>query len=103
MITYLGVNLKTGLSASKRDVDTGALVGHESRQGLNLVGADVEGVTDTALARGSVVRVLSAVAADHLDGAVVALKGEVDLQHVRAGQSKYSIMFLKFTRFSSVE
>jgi len=85
-LVHLGVDLKTGLATSEGNVDTSALVGHEGGQGLDLVGADVQGVTDTALAGGSVVRVLGSVAADHLDGAVVALEREVDLQDVRAGR-----------------
>ena len=81
---HLGVNLKTGFATSKGDVDASALVRHEGGQGLDLVGADVQRVADAALAGGSVVRVLGAVAADDLDGAVVALEREVDLQNVRA-------------------
>ena len=86
---YLGVNSKAGLSASEGDIDAGALVGHQSSQGLDLVGADVHGVPDATLARGSMVRVLRAVTLDHLDRAVVLLQREVHLENVRAGNVKY--------------
>ena len=39
-----GVNANTGLAAAKGDVGTGALVGHQGCQGLDLVGADIGGV-----------------------------------------------------------
>ncbi len=54
----LGVDAKSGLSSAERDVNTGALVGHERGQGLDLVGANVQGITDAALAWGAMVGML---------------------------------------------
>ena len=81
---HLRINPETGLASSERNIDTSALVCHERSQGLDLVSTNVHRITDAALARGSMVRMLSTISADHFDGAVVALKREVDLQNVGA-------------------
>ncbi len=52
------IDAQPGLSSSERYVNACALVCHEGGQGLDLVGANVERVTDTAFAWGSMVRVL---------------------------------------------
>ena len=49
------INAKSGFASSEGYVDAGALVCHEGGQGLDLVGADVERVTNATLARGSMV------------------------------------------------
>merc|ERR1712037_1002949 len=67
----LGSILMPALPPPKGDINTGALVGHQSRQGLNLVSTHVHGVTDTTLARTPVVRMLRPVGVDHLKGAVI--------------------------------
>ena len=54
----LGVDAESGLSSSEGDVDAGALVGHQRGQGLDLVGADVQRITDASLAWGAMVRML---------------------------------------------
>lgn len=43
----LGVDLDAGLGAAEWDIDAGALEGHEGGQGLDLVTAHVQGVTDS--------------------------------------------------------
>ena len=57
-----GVEAKAGLAAAEGDVHAGALVGHQGWEGLNLVGIDIQRVTDAALAGGSMVGVLGTVA-----------------------------------------
>ena len=57
-----GVEAKAGLAAAEGDVHAGALVGHQGWEGLNLVGIDIQRVTDSALAGGSMVGVLGTVA-----------------------------------------
>merc|ERR1719205_578377 len=79
----LGVNLDACLATTEGDINTGALVGHQSRQGLNLVSTHIHGVTDTTLAGTPVVRMLRPVGVDHLKGAVITLQGKVHLQDVR--------------------
>merc|ERR1719312_1058381 len=83
LAVQLGVNLDACLATAEGDINTGTLVSHQSRQGLNLVSAHVHGVTDTTLAGTPVVRMLRPVGIDHLKGAVVALQGEVHLQDMR--------------------
>merc|ERR1719420_192804 len=50
LAVLLGVNLDTGLASSEGDIYTGALVGHQSRQGLDLVSTYISGVSNTSLA-----------------------------------------------------
>ena len=84
MYPHFGVDADSGFATSKRNIDAGALVRHEGRQRLDLVRVDVRRVPDAALARSPVVRVLGAVAGDHLEAAVILLEGEIDLQDVSA-------------------
>ena len=82
MCPHFWVDADSGFAASKGNVDAGTLVRHEGRQRLDLVRVDVRRVPDAALARSPVVRVLGAVAGDHLEAAVILLQGEIHLQDV---------------------
>ena len=62
----LRVKSDTGLSATKWNVASGALPGHESSKSLDLVHVDVGGVSHTTLGWETVVRVLSSVAGENL-------------------------------------
>ena len=46
----LGVDLDAGLAATERDVDACALVSHQGGQSLDLVSADIKGITNSSLA-----------------------------------------------------
>ena len=61
---------------SEGNVNHGALVGHETGQGLNLLEIHSGGVTDTPLAGKPVVRVLSTVGLNGLHTSVVPPDGE---------------------------
>jgi hypothetical protein len=76
-----GIDAHTALGAAEGDVDDGALVRHERRECLDLLQVDLVGVADAALAGEAVVAVLSAVSADHLRRAVVAVQREVHAEH----------------------
>merc|ERR1719367_1191161 len=80
LAVLLGVNLDARLASSKGDVNTGALVGHQGRQGLDLVSTDVSGVSDTSFAGRSMMRMLSSVSIDHLVTSIISLEREVHLQ-----------------------
>ena len=97
----LGVDLDAAFASSEGNINTGALVCHESGQSLDFVLRHVIGVPagqssqpetvgcgdspDPALAGTAVVTVLGSVPGDHLVRPVVSHQREVDLQHVRAG------------------
>merc|ERR1719282_249127 len=85
LAVLLGVNLDTSLASSEGDIYTGALVGHQGRQGLDLISTDVGGVSDTSLAGRSVVTVLRSVAINHLVTSIISLKRKVDFQNMGAG------------------
>merc|ERR1719282_1343691 len=89
LTVLLGVNLDTCLATSEGDVHTGALVGHQGRQGLDLISTDVSGVSDTSLAWRSVVTVLRSVAIDHLVTSIISLKRKVDFQHMGTGLNDF--------------
>ena len=97
LAVQLGVDRDASFSSAKRHVNTGALVRHESREGLHFISTDVEGVSNTSLARTSVVRVLSSEALDHLVLAVVPQEGKVDLDDVgaRLDDPQDSVRFLQ--------
>ena len=45
-----GIDFDSSLTTTKGDINTGTLVSHQSRESFDLIGADIERVTDTTLA-----------------------------------------------------
>merc|ERR1719420_1427640 len=84
LAVLLGVNLDTRLASSKGNINTGAFVGHQGRQGLDLISTDVSGVSDTSFAGRSVMRMLCSIAIDHLITSIISLEREVHLQDMGA-------------------
>jgi len=68
--------LESGELTSEGNVNHGALVGHETGEGLNLLEIHSGGVTDTTLAGEPVVGVLGTVSLDGLNTSVVPPDGE---------------------------
>ncbi len=81
----LGIDPDAAFGAAERHVHQRALVGHQRRERLYLVGVHRQGVPDAALGRELVMAVLRAPRVDHLDRAVVALDGEAGVEEVLAG------------------